>query len=186
MAFPQPAVEQLSRRAERSPAWFGQLMMFAGTLFFVAVALYIGITLGYKPYLNHRVDALNQQIATFAQQVPVEQQEQIGNFYSQIVNLKGVLNKHVVMTSFFSWLEHNTVPGVQITKLSVNANNRQASVSGAARTVPDIVAELGVLQSQPGIDHIDFKNVNNVNGVWNFDMNIFFNTGFFNQTAQIQ
>lgn len=186
MPFPQPAIEQLSQRAPRSPAWFGQLMMFGGTLFFVAVAIYIGIIFGYKPYLNHRVDSLNQQIATFAQQVPAEQQAEIATFYSQLVNLKGLLNKHVAMTSFFAWLEQVTLPSVQIQKLNVSGNNRQASITGVARTVTDIASQLAVLESQPGVERINLKNVTNANGAWQFDMTVSFVPGFFNQTAQIQ
>jgi hypothetical protein len=186
MPFPQPAIEQISQRAPRSPAWFGQLMMFAGTLFFIAVAIYIGIIVGYKPYLNHQVDSLDQKIATFSQQVPVDQQKQIAGFYSQLVNIKGLLNKHIVMTSFFTWIEKNTIPAVQIQKLSVTVNSRQANITGAARSVNDIASQRAVLQGQPGVERIDLKNVSNVNGVWQFDMTITFAQGFFSQAAQIQ
>jgi len=185
MPFPQPAVEQLSQRAPRSPAWFGQLMMFAGTLFFIAAALYIGITFGYKPYLNNRVEALNERIATFAQQVPADEQEKIAGFYSQLVNLRTLLGKHVAMTEFFSWLERSTLPTIQITKASVNMNNRQGTITGVSRSVQDIAAQLAVLQADPGVERVDFKQVTNINTLWQFDMIVHFAPGFFNQPTQI-
>lgn len=185
MPFPQPAVEQLSKRAPRSPAWFGQLMMFSGTLFFIAAALYIGITFGYKPYLNNRVESLNERIASFAQQVPAEEQEKIAGFYSQLVNLRTLLGKHVAMSAFFSWLERNTLPTIQITKASVNMNNRQASISGASRNVQDVAAQLAVLQADPGVERVDFKYVTSVGPIWQFDMVVYFAPGFFNQPTQI-
>lgn len=185
MPFPQPAVEQLSQRAPRSPAWFGQLMMFSGTLFVIAAALYIGITFGYKPYLNSRVESLNERIAEFAQQVPADEQAKIASFYSQLVNLRTLLGKHVSSSSFFSWLERSTVPNVQITKASLTLNNRQVAITGLGRSVQDIAAQLAVLQADPGVERVDFKNVTNVSGLWQFDMTVSFKPGFFNQPTQI-
>ena len=180
----QPSYDQVSRRASRSPAWFGQLIMFSVTLFILALVGYLGIVFGFRPYLESRVNTLDEEIQAFSQQVPADEQARIATFYSQIANLRTLLNKHTTTSAFLTWLERATVTRVQISKVNVNLNSRQIQITGLARTATDVAAQIVNFQNQPGVERVDFRNTSEAaNGLIQFNANITVVAGFFTATA---
>ncbi len=180
MSLPPRAIDELSREPVRTQGWYGELLMFSGTLLFIAILVYVGIAYGYKPYLERQVADLNTQIATFSEQIPEQDQQQFLGFYSQLVNTQRLLAQHVMGSGFFNWLESNTSPNVYYTKLDMNTANNQVGLAGTARTMGDIAAELAILEGQPQVQRINFGNASaNTNGTWQFNMTLFFSPGFF-------
>lgn len=186
MALPQPSYDQVVSRAPRSPAWFGQLMAFALTLLILSVAAFLGITFGYAPYLQGRVNALDAQIADFSKRVPAEEQANIATFYSQLANLKVVLGKHAATSAFFRWLETATTQQTQLTKVSMNATSRQIQITGISRTANDVAGQIATFQKQPGVARVDFKSSQAVAGGVQFDVVVTVVQGFFTAAAQGQ
>lgn len=185
MPVPQLGIDQLSQRAPRSPAWFGQLIMFAATLFVITLAIFLGIRFGYQPYLNSRIAGLNARIAQFGQEVPVAEQDRIAQFYSQVVNLRGLLGKHVATSGFLVWLERTTVRDVALTKVHLNVTNRQVAISALARTMPDVASQLAVYQGDAAVERVDFRNVTQTATGWQFDVTLYLKPGFLSQVAQL-
>ncbi len=184
MAITQPSYDQVVARAPRSPAWFGQLMAFAITLLILSVVAFLGITFGYRPYMESRVTALDTQISDFSKKVPVEEQANIATFYSQLSNLKVVLAKHTATSAFFRWVEGATLQSIQLTKVTMNTTSRQIQVSGVARTGSDVAAQVANFQKQPGVERVDFRNSQSVTSGAQFDMVITVVPGFFTAAAQ--
>src|SRR3989344_1044323 len=170
MALPTSAVEQLSRRRDRSPGWFSQLLLFSGSIFAISVIVYAGLVFGYKPYINRQVAALDDQIQQFSQEIPDVVQNKSFSFYSQLVNLRTFLDGHVLMSPLFTWLQDHTISNVYYTKFSLNTLTRQLSLGGVARTLGDVASQLAAFQDAPGVQNVFFNNVSvDSKGLWQFD-----------------
>lgn len=171
MALPQKVIEQLGRAPVKTPGWSGQLLMFSSTIFFISLVVYLGLIFGYRPYLNSQVKRLNDKIQSLSQQIPLDDQKKIINFYAQLVNLKAVLNGHIFTTPIFGWLEKNTQLNVYYTRLGLNAQNRQVTVVGLAKTVNDLVEQIKIFDDDPGVVKLNFGNSSiGTGGFWQFSL----------------
>lgn len=175
MALPSQAIEKLVRDPGQSPGGYRQLLMLSATLFLLALVVYFGLRFGYKPYLDSSVAKLDEQIQKFGQEIPKDEQEKIGAFYSQLVNLRALLAARVVGTPAFEVLEHTTLPDVYYTKASLNALNSELALTGIAKTLESVSAQAGVLEKDPNVARVSFANVASVSGVdgWQFTMSVF-------------
>ena len=159
-------------------------MAFAVTLLVLSVVAFLGITFGYRPYLESQVAKLDTEIADFSRRVPEEEQANIATFYSQLSNLKVVLGKHTATPAFFRWLENATLQQVSLSKVSMNVASRQVQVSGVARAGSDVAAQVAHFQKQPGVARVDFKNSQAAGAGVSFDLVITVVQGFFTAAAQ--
>jgi hypothetical protein len=183
MALPQKVVEQLSRSSSTTPGWSSGLLKLAGTALVLGVFLYVGIIYGYKPYLEGEVTKLDAQIATFAQEVPVDEQAKIVGFYSQLGNLKSLLSQHAATSPLFDWLEKHTQANIYFTKLTLNVQTRQVGLTGVAKNVEDVSSQLAILQANENVARTNLSNVSILpSGVWQFDASIIFKEAFFKST----
>ncbi len=183
MAFPQNAVEQLSRRPTdaRSPGWFGQLLMFSTTMLFLSVGIFFGLKYGYHTYLTQKNEEKKKEIAAFSVKYSTQQQEQLINFYSQLQNLNSVLDKHVITSPLFSWIEASTISSVYFSRMAVNVTANQVTLSGYARSLADFSQQLKVFQDRSNdVARVNFSNVSaDSRGLWQFDLTLFMRPGFF-------
>ena len=76
--YTNSALEQELRKPERLPVgWPWRLLVFVVIIFGVTVATYLGMILGYKPYLNSQVKNLDAKITSLSQAVDEEQQKNL-------------------------------------------------------------------------------------------------------------
>lgn len=184
MPLPQKVIEQLSREPPRTPGWSGRLLMFSSTIFLFSLFIYLGIIFGYRPYLDSEVKKLNNQIQSFAQQIPLEEQEKIIAFYSQLVNLRSLLAGHTAVSPFFEWLERNTHQNVFFSKLTLNIQGQQAVFVGTAKTVVDMAEQLQVFQERPEVRRATFSSVTiGSAGTWQFNATLILDPRFFREAA---
>ena len=171
MALPQKVIEQLGRAPVKTPGWSGQLLMFSSTLFFISLAVYLGLIFGYRPYLNSQVKRLDDKIQSLSREIPLEDQKKIINFYAQLVNLRTVLNGHIFTTPVFGWLEENTHLNVYYTRLGLNTQNRQVTLAGLAKSVEDLIAQLKIFDDDPSVAQWNFGNSSiGQGGFWQFSL----------------
>ena len=183
MALPEQVVDRLSREPVHTPGWSGQLLMFASTIFFISVAVYLGLVFGYKPYLNSKIIALDDKIKQFTQEIPVSDQEQLASFYSQLSNLGGILQKHLISSPLFEWLEKHTDANVYYTRFSFSPGTNQLALTGTAKTTNDFIQQMQAFQGEPAVERINVNSLNaSSNGAWQFDIVLFFSPSFFNQS----
>jgi len=179
MALPQKVIEQLGREPATTPGWSGQLLMFTSTLFFISLFVYLGLAFGYSPYLSAQENKVQDQIQAFSQQIPVDQQVQLANFYSQISNLRTLLADHVISSPVFAWLEKNTEANIYFNKFSLTPSTSQLEVGGNAPSLDDVDQQLLIFKSQPEIQRIEIGSITLSNNVWQFDFTLHFNPGYF-------
>ncbi|MEK7195196.1 MAG: hypothetical protein AAB655_00710 [Patescibacteria group bacterium] len=179
MPLPQKVIEQLGREPPKTPGWSGRLLMFSGLIFFLSLFIYLGLVFGYKTYLNSEVRKLDDQVQKFSQQIPLEEQVKIINFYSQLVNIKSLLAKHVYGSSIFSWLEKNTQFNVYYRDFGLDTSASSLHLSGSAKTMDDVIQQIAIFQSRPEIGKVSVSSVSFSEGAWIFDVSIIFDPDFF-------
>lgn len=187
MPLPEQLLDRLGREPVQTPGWSSQLLMFSGTVFFISIAVYFGIVFGYKPYLQKEVAALDNQIKTFGKQIPQEEQNKLVSFYSQIVNLQEILQKHVISSKLFAWLEKNTEAGVYFTKFNLAAPTSQINLSGVAKTIDDFSKQIIIFQNDKLVSRISINSVLvSPSGAWQFSVTLLLADGALTQQASAQ
>lgn len=188
MALPQQVVERLGREQVDTPGWSSRLLMFSGTIFFVGLAVYLGLIFGYKPYLEKQVADLDAQIANFSLQIPPEEQNKLIYFYSQVVNLQEILNHHIISSQTLAWLEKNTEANVYYDRLTWSAfpssgpGSNQFGISGFAKTSDDFSKQISVFQANPLVKNIDINSLTlSTNNLWRFEINLLVTNDVFKQ-----
>ena len=78
--------------------------MFAFVLFTAALVTYVSILFGYNPLLNQRLLSLDRQIDQISTTISKEDQKNLGDFYSQLVNARNLLRGHVASSNVFTLL----------------------------------------------------------------------------------
>lgn len=181
MALPQKAIEQLGREPVKTPGWSSRILMLSSSIFLISLAAYLGILFGYQPYLKSQLDETQLQIETFAQRIPVDQQQKIINFYSQLANLRSLLAKQKIAAAAIPWVQKNTQVNAYFTRFSLSMNENAISMPGRARTLADVAQQLVSLENLPEIKSIGFQSVslNEDDGFWDFALNIVFEPEFF-------
>ncbi len=178
-------MDQMARRQSGSQGWLGQLLMFSGTLCFLSAAFYVGLQFGYVKFLSGKVEEVRQQITQVSREVSQEDQGRILGFYSQISNLRSILDSHVLPSYAISWFERTTVPSVYWVRFSATIQTNQVNLAGVARSMEDVISQIAVLQKDPQVQQARLNSASSDNkGVWNFDMNLTVAPSFFSGSAR--
>ena len=141
------------------------LIVFAASIF-----VYAGMVFGYEPYLINKIAKQDQAINELAESVSADERDQFARFYSQIVNLKNLLDNHVASSKIFPFLESVTNKKVYYATANLKTAERELELDGAAdnyqvlseqlesfRRSP-LVASYFLNQSQLGSDNnVQFK-----------------------------
>lgn len=184
MALPEKVVERLGREPVRTPGWSGRLLMFSSTILLITLFAYFGLVYGYQPYLRAEVRKLNDQIQKFSQEVPASDQARLVEFYSQIANIKTLLDRHVTASLLFEWLEKFTHPNVYFSDLGLSAANNQLLLNGTAKSAKDVAEQLKIFQEQPAVKQVATGNVSvSATGLWQFDLIITVDSAFLKQAV---
>jgi Tfp pilus assembly protein PilN len=182
MALPEKVIERLGREPVRTPGWSSRLLMFSSTLLFICLFVYIGLVYGYTPYLKTQLKELDGQIQKFGQEISAADQTELIAFYSQMANIKKLLNNHIAASRLFEWLEKQTQTNVFFSKLGLNIQNNQLSLAGVAKSAEDIAEQLQVFQSQPEVELVSVNNISvGASGLWQFDLSVKLSRDFLKQ-----
>jgi nitrogen fixation/metabolism regulation signal transduction histidine kinase len=154
--YTKSALEEELKRPDSLPVgWPWRLLLFMAIVFCTMAALYLGMTLGYKPYLNSQINSLDQKISQLSQSIDEEQQKSLISFYSQLININNLLKTHSESSKFFDFLEKNTSGRVYY-------ESADLSVSGKTVKLEGIAASYSVLAEQIEI----FRRASEVEGVF--------------------
>ncbi len=164
---------------------YRELIMFSVALFAIALIIYLGLTFGYKPYLQSQVDALDTQVQSFNAAIPTDQKNQLITAYSQLVNLQTLLSQHPSAAGFMVWFEMHTHPNIYYTQFALNVASGQLTLTGVAKGLIDIAEQVAIFEGDQKVTRINFTNVSpSVGGVWQFGLTLFFDPSIFHQSAQ--
>ncbi len=154
MAEPFNQSSELSLSPERFSSGAPWKIFVFSLIFFGAVfGSYLGLILGYKPYLNSRVAAVQQEIDNLAASISAEEQNELLRFYSQIVNLRSLLGSHVSLAKFFPFLEKRTNRRVSYDVMFANSSTRELILEGIAESYAVLSEDLQALHQSPEISN---------------------------------
>lgn len=179
MALPTQEIEKLAKSSAEGQGSYKQLLMLAGTLLFISVVLYSGLTFGYAPYIESQIVSVEAKSSELDKRVPKEKQDELIAFYSQISNLGTLLAKHPNTIKIFSWLESNTQSNVYFSKFSFNLATYQLSLIGVGRTPLDIAEQINIFEKTGEATRVNFNNISSMaGGGWQFNVGIFLDPKF--------
>ncbi|MDO8504321.1 MAG: hypothetical protein Q7S36_00510 [Candidatus Liptonbacteria bacterium] len=176
--MPLPTQEEL-RRVSGSILGQGiyrQLLLLAGAILAISLILYGGFSLGYEPYLSGQKDKLDAQIQDFSKRIPLDKQTELIAFYSQLMNVRTLLDRHLLPSNLFNWLETNTQINTSFSKLNFNANNYQLSLFGNSKSPEDVAEQAAIMESQPQVLQLNFNSLGaSATGGWQFNVTVYLN-----------
>lgn len=172
--------------SERIPVgWPWRLLIFSALIFAIAIFVYFGLRYGYKGYLDSRSRQLDEDLKALGQQVSAADQERFINFYSQLVNLKEILDKHSFSSNIFRFLENNTINEVYYTEVSLRSTERVLILKGFSNNFESLSAQLEIFEKSSETEKVILNNVSlQGNGV-NFSATIIFKNTLLNKLTQV-
>jgi hypothetical protein len=180
MPLPQQVIDQITREPSKTPGWFSSVVLFSGLLFAFTLVIYFGMVLAYEPYLTKSIASQQDQIAKLGQSISSSDEAGLITYYSGMVNLRSLLDKHVAFSQFFAWLEKNTEANVHYSQFSFSSVSG-VSFTGSARTQQDVTQQIAIFESSPEVAKVVISNVSLVgaNGTWQFSANLIMNPSVF-------
>ncbi|MDD5430633.1 MAG: hypothetical protein PHP03_00150 [Candidatus Pacebacteria bacterium] len=131
--------------------WPWRFLVFSSLLLFISVLSFAGLTLGYEPYLNSQIKKIDANLASLSAGIKQEDKERLITTYSQSVNLKKILDSHVLSSKVFTMLEKNTSPRVYFTNMDLDVANKRVSLNGVADSYVVLSQQLAAFDNEPDI-----------------------------------
>lgn len=128
--------------------------LFTSTVLLVllVVLVYTGLNFGYKPYLNSRIQDIDQQLQQLSAAISQEDQDNFIRFYSQLVNFNKILEKHALPSKLFPFLESITNKKVLYTNLDLRVDEKRLSLEGVAASYKVLSEQLAAYDQEPTIE----------------------------------
>ena len=136
--------EVLSKEAVAG-GWPWKIFVFMLLVLSTTVLAYGGLILGYQPVLKSRIEAAQSQIDNLANAVSLQDQKKFLQFYSQILNLRGLLSSHVAVDRFFDFLEKDINKKVAYEVVAFNALKSELTLEGVAENYDRLSEQLAVI-----------------------------------------
>lgn len=137
-----------------------RLMIFAIVLFAFSVFVYFGTHYGYAAFLDQQSTDVTAKLEGLAKKVSQTDEENFVGFYSQIVNLKTVLDKHAFPSNVFKFLESKVTADVYFVNGSYSGDNRSVDLRGSAKTFDALASQIAVFEKSTEVTKVSFKDVN--------------------------
>lgn len=137
-----------------SAGWPWRLFLFSLLIAATAAVAYVGMEFGYKFYLQSQIQTKDQAIKDLTQSVSEDDQEKFVNFYSQLANLKVLLDEHITVSDIFPFLETNTNKQVYFNVLDFNFKDRRLSMEGFAQSYEILAQQLEAFNRAPEAEQL--------------------------------
>lgn len=163
-----------------------RLLVFSLVLFGLSVSVYFGLKFGYSSYLKAETESIDNKIDNLAKEVSQEDQQNFVNFYSQLINLKRVLDQHEFSSNLFGFLERNTIQTVYYNDASFSSDNRTMLLKGEAESSEVLVQQLNVFEKTPELEKVilDQMVFDSAKRNVGFSVALIFRQNFFSQPRQ--
>jgi hypothetical protein len=162
-----------------------RLFIFSLTLFVFSLFIYFGLKFGYTAYIDQRAENLDQKISALATQVSEVDQQSFIAFYSQLVNLERVLDRHKFTANVFNFLEQNTLGEVYYNHAEFSSTDNSFNLRGFAATSETLVNQLSLFDNRSEVSRVNLNQMNTTQtGDVAFGITVFFRNDFFQNPTQ--
>jgi len=131
--FKQNPLEQFESE-NLSVGWPWRFFSVALIIFSAALLVYLGLIFGYQPYLRSQLQETDNQINQLLGTVSKEDQENFIRFYSQLVNLKNLLDNHIESSKLFPLVEKITNKKIYYNNFNLRVPERELELEGRAES----------------------------------------------------
>lgn len=139
--FKQNPLEQFEPE-NLSVGWPWRFFLTSFFIFLAAMLVYLGLVFGYEPYLQSQIEKQDQEINSLAQTVSKSDQDKFIQFYSQISNLKKLLENHILASKIFPFLEKNTNQKVYYKVFNLKVPEYELELEGVAESYAVLAEQL--------------------------------------------
>ncbi len=147
--------EQELTRAGKLPTglpW--RLLLLAFIIFGAVVFIYLGMIFGYEPYIDSQFKKVEQEISELNASIEKEQQKNLIEFYSQLVNIQELFNSHILTSNIFDFLEKNTYPSVYFTSIDFSISKKEGKINGLTSSYNILAQQLELFRLSPEVEKV--------------------------------
>ena len=137
-----------------SVGWPWRLFSFSFLVVLAATVIFVGLSFGYKNFLEARIIKVDAEIEQLSQSVSQDQQEKLIRFYSQLANLQTLLNKHAIASNIFSVVERNTNQRVYYNVSELKMGDRRMILEGVAASYQIFAQQLEAFSRLPEVERV--------------------------------
>ncbi len=146
-----PNIENLMPSENGGASWPWKIFIFSVVVFSTVLGSYFGLIWGYRPYLDSRIATVQGDIDALSESVSLEDQQKFLKFYSQIVNLRGLLASHVNTAIFLAFLEKNTNRRAAYEIAALNIGRRELTLEGVTESYATLAEQLEAIGRAPEV-----------------------------------
>ena len=151
-----------------------KLLTFGFFLFLSTLLVYVGLSAGYRSFLESEISVLEENIDELRFTIDIDEQENLVRFFSQINNVKEILDNHVITSSLFPILEANTHSRVAYTGIEIAVVERRVTIEGIAESFDALVSQLTIYEAAPPIERVILESAERSGSVVNFKISLTF------------
>lgn len=152
--------EQLKRGPDYSfsSTWPWKLLLFSVIILVVLFFIYLGMILGYGPYLDSQIASLNKQKSDLSNQIQSDQSQSLVNLYAQLVNTENLLQNHRMPSKLLEFIENTTDGSVYYTNLDFSVNDYTLQLTGFATDYNAVARQVAIFSQQPRVLNVFLNN----------------------------
>lgn len=158
-----------------------RLMIFTFILLLFAIFIFLGLKFGYQTYLDSQIESVDQQMEELAAQVSQGEKEQFLTFYSQLSNLREVIDRRKFSQNIFSLMENETIPSVYYQSAQYESGALSLTLTGDASSMESFVNQMAVYEDSNQIDKAILEEMSRNGSIVEFTVNLLLNPSFLNQ-----
>lgn len=176
-----PLLQESVEREELPVGWPWRFFLFSSLIAITAVVAYSGVAFGYIPFLKGQIDTQQANIDELGSVVSPKQQEEFIRFYSQLVNVQGILAGHAITSPLFGMLEVHTNIGVHYTVMETRIPERKVLLEGMATNYGVFAQQLQAFAIAPEVENMIVNDSNALDGKVRFRLSLTVKPSAFNQ-----
>ena len=173
--MPQQYTQSSNERFLRERAtsgWPWRMLIFTLSIFSVALVIYLGMLFIYKPYLVGSISKTESELNQLSLQIETEGREKFIEFYSQVANLKKLLESHLKTSQFMPFLEAVTHQRVTYSSATLIAPEKSLRIEGFAASYDVLAAQLELYEGAGWVERVVLDNSSEAEQVIKFSVRI--------------
>jgi len=175
-----PGVTEKFMEPEKLPVgWPWRLFIFSVVLLALTILIYLGIIFGYQSYLQSQKNSLDKKINEIGGIISETDRNNFVNFFSQLVNLQGLLENHIKGSNIYSFLEKNTNQGVYYEDATLSLTDHSLKLDGVARSYNNLVQQLVGFEQASEISRVLLQQAQTAEGGIRFSLQLIIKPGLF-------
>jgi len=141
---------------------------------------------GYEPYLDKKIKTLDAEIDKLNQSFTQSQVDNFIKFYSQLSNLKILLNNHIFGSNILKFLEENSLKNLTYTGLDLDVSRKETKLSGTISSYELLAQQLEIFRQSPLVKEVFLKNSRkNDRGEIDFEVTLVLAKDLFKETPSL-